>query len=269
MNVEQNGNHNGGNGKDDSMAARQEVSGASPDQQGEEVLDPTVAEIRFAELRRGRDAEDMAALYVQPSAIEHLGPIRENYWLSGVDYTAADIRAYFRNSNVHAIVARNPAGRVIGTIALQTDPRQRAARAQLWVVDTRAQYAGPGVGLELLKKAEAFTFAPRAEEENEPGGLDLPHLEAGVIVGINDDWTPRPVSILRAEHFMSPEPEPVRDRGVSWEIKRGGGEWNLHRTVELYRLPRARYMMSNWRRMPIDLAQLYGRQPLLPPGRAA
>src|SRR3989338_8939428 len=101
-----------GNGGDD-MTAQAEIRRAGqgetggpplvPGDQGKEDVGRTLVEVRFANLHRPKEVQELTNIYRDPSVVEHVGPLRPQ--LDHVDYTPDDIRQFFRaNPNFHPLV---------------------------------------------------------------------------------------------------------------------------------------------------------------------
>lgn len=151
-----------------------------PDQPGEERLAITIARIGFVHL--ATDAAQLAALYRQPHAIEHLGNITPRY-------SGRDVQELIGGSNWYTIVARNPKGRILTTASLEVFPRAHSSRLQL--LATHKQALRRGIGDATVDVVLAFAFGPLEE-----GGLDKSVVEAGIFVGIGQHSLRQPSAIL-------------------------------------------------------------------------
>lgn len=134
-------------------------------------------EVRFADL--DRDAEVVAKLLTQPSAIVHLGGITP-------DYSAADVRSFYKtHPDQHLLVATSPEGEVVGTVTVQ-EPSFGAQAAQINKLAVSEDYRRQGVGKALLDTANAYIFSPVEE-----GGLGCQQALAFIIHRIKDSDAPR------------------------------------------------------------------------------
>lgn len=255
MSVENDGNGSGGNNEEsmaqaaaESVIRRQPHSQDAalrpplgPGEQGREHIGLTQIEFRFLNFRREKEFQDLAEIFRDESVVEHIGPLRADLEEKNADYTAEDVRGQFnRNRNLHPIVAVDASGRVIGTITVEVPaPQLTVGRLRLWAVHPEYQHAG--IGPELVQRAQAYIFAPRAESG---GGLDCEMIETGVIVGLSKDQgkTPTAQRILQDMGFHPQEGPQPRVRG-GWDLGKKDFVPRLLQQMVKYR---KEFLTNNW-----------------------
>jgi hypothetical protein len=242
-----------GSNSGDPMARTETLSqiGMFPDRRGVEPLDSRVASLGFAHLPR--DAAQLAALYRQPSAIEHLGNVHPKF-------TGHEVQEVIGGPSWHTVVARNAEGRILASVSIEAHQRSHSARLQLLVA--HQQVEGMGIASAVTDVSLAYVFGP--EEE---GGLDRTVIESGVFVGIGEENLPRSLAMLYHKGFGSQGTMP--DFADSWDpvvvhdfVPRRLVRITLQREAYLgMAIQHPEPKQENLDKMHKNLAILYGKRP--------
>lgn len=201
-----------------------------------EILKPVPVEIEIAEPKRY--AEDLARLYSQESAIEHLMGIAPPNPPDGIDVyryrerhpnldiliaTPEEIERYFtERPNIITLIAKDENGNVVGTRSiLRPGIGMLATTTEKSVVSESVR--GRKIGRKLVKAADSLAFSRKGFVVNE--------IRAGVILGVENAHIME--HILMSEGYR--RTYATEKTCVSWDLESG---MFVERNVQQYALHR-------------------------------
>lgn len=188
---------------------------------GHEILDRAGIELRLGDPKR--DAEELARLLRQESTLPHLVgvvpkrlsedkrlEIEKQYPVFPlITATEGDVRKYYqKNKDQMLIVAQKPGteGKLSGSVAVQAgNPGVLTGNISKLAVDENER--GQGIGLELVRAANAFIF----------GYLNFEQAIATVVLNVPNDDIPQ--KLFRLEGFTVQTQ--LKRKCVSWDIETG------------------------------------------------
>ncbi len=153
-------------------------------------------EIRFAGLEK--DAERIAYLFNQSSAIEHLSGVAPKETLPGINVslyrdrhpdlnilmaTPEDVKKYYRKRpSLKLLIAESESSGVIGAITVEVPGGTGITWAGVSRLVVDENVRRKGIGKRLLRSADALILSKISE-----GGLEYSGAQAGIIQGVEGD----------------------------------------------------------------------------------